>query len=421
MTRVSPFTSLRIPEFRWWFLAQIVSGSGSMAQGVGAAWLVLRLSGSGVDLGLVSAAMFAPVLLTGAWAGALLDHVDHRRTLIVTQVAGAALALALGLLTSSGAIEIWMIFVLSAANGFVFAVDQPARQLYVIELVGRERVQSAVGLFEVILNASRVLGPALAGVMIAAFGAATCFYVNAATFIAPFLVLLWLRPRTRPERAARSTTLSALREGVRFVRHSPAIVACLAMAAAGGMLFNLGVALPVLATRVFGLGGVGYGILFACFGVGAIPGGLAAAHARGEVRGRQVRLLCLVTGASVVATALAPWAWLAFPLIAVAGFFSIWFIALANTLVQLRPEPHMRGRVMGLWTMALPGLNPITGLIVGAVAQFAGGRAGFALAGVTLGGTALAGWRALGDDVSSPYARDVHQDRSAPVRGARGS
>jgi MFS family permease len=400
VTSTSPFASLRIPAFRWWFLAQILSGSGSMAQGVGAAWLVLQLSGSGVDLGLVSAAMFLPVLLTGAWAGALLDHVDHRRTLIVTQLAGAGVALVLGALTSSGSIEIWMIFALSAANGFVFALDQPARQLYVIELVGRERVQSAVGLFEVILNASRVVGPALAGVIIAVFGPATCFYVNAATFAVPLVVLMRLRPHARPERAPRPNTLSALREGVRFVRHSPAIVACLAMAAAGGMLFNLGVALPVLATRVFGLGGVGYGILFASFGLGAIPGGFAAARSRGEVRGRQVRLLCLVTGVSVVATALAPSTWLAFPLIAVAGFFSIWFIALANTLVQLRPEPGMRGRVMGLWTMALPGLNPVTGLMVGAVAQYAGGRAGFALAGVTLGGTALAGWRALSDDRS---------------------
>jgi MFS family permease len=399
VTRVSPFASLRIPEFRWWFLAQIVSGSGNMAQGVGAAWLILKvLGGSSLDLGLLSAAMFTPVLLTGARAGVLLDHVDHRRALIVTQVAGGALALALGLLTTAGSVELWMVFVLAAAGGFVFAVDQPARQLYVIELVGRERVQSAVGLFEVILNASRVLGPALAGAVIAIFGVSTCFYVNAASYLAPLLVLLWLRPRERPEKAERPNTLSALREGLSFVRRSPAIIACLGMAATAGMLFNLGVALPVLATKALGLGSVGYGFLFAFFGIGAIPGGLAAARSRGEPRGRQVRLLCLITGIVVIATAFTPTVALAFPLIALAGFFSIWFIALANTLVQLRPEPRMRGRVMGLWTMALPGLNPVTGLLVGAATALIGARAGFALAGIGLAVAALLGWRALSDD-----------------------
>ena len=397
VARSSAFASLRVPAFRWWFLAQIVSGSGNMAQGVGMAWLVLQLSGSSVDLGLVSVAMFAPVLLTGAWAGVLLDHVDHRRTLMATQIAGCALAFTLGLLTTTGVVQIWMIFALAAADGFVFAIDQPARQLYVIELVGRERVQSAVGLFEVIINASRVLGPAVGGVVIALFGVAACFYVNAATFVVPLLVLLWLRPRARPERAPRPNTLSAMREGFRFVRHSPAILACLGMAAASGMLFNLGVALPVLATRAFGLGSIGYGLLFASFGLGAIPGGLAAARSHGAPRGRQVRLLCLTTGIVVVATAYAPWTPLAYVLLALAGFFSIWFIALANTLVQLRPAPNMRGRVMGLWTMALPGLNPVTGLMVGAVAELAGPREGFALAGVTLAIAALAGWRALSD------------------------
>ncbi|MGH2882341.1 MAG: MFS transporter, partial [Solirubrobacteraceae bacterium] len=189
----SPFASLRIPAFRWWFLAQILSGSWSMAQGVGTAWLILKLTGSGVDLGLLTTALFGPVLLAGAWAGALLDHVDHRRALIATQVASGGLALALFALTATGAVRVWMVFALSVGTGFVFAVDQPARQLYVVDLVGRERVQSAVGLFEVMINASRVLGPATGGVMIATLGVSACFLVNAASFVPPLLVLLWFR------------------------------------------------------------------------------------------------------------------------------------------------------------------------------------------------------------------------------------
>ncbi len=280
------FASLRIPAFRWWFLAQTLSGSGAMAQGVGTAWLVLRLTGSGIDLGLLTAAMFTPVLLGGAWAGSLLDRLDHRRALIGTNATSAALALLLASLTASGAIRVWMVFAIGVANGFVLAFDQPARQLYVVELVGRERVQSAVGLFEVIMNASRVLGPAVGGVMIATLGVAACFYTNALAFVVPLFVLLRFRPQGH---AVLPVARAAVREGLRYVRGAPAIVACLLIAGASGMVFNLGVALPVLASRTFGLGGGGYGALMAVFGAGALPGGYAAARSGGEPSGRLIR------------------------------------------------------------------------------------------------------------------------------------
>jgi MFS family permease len=369
-----------------------------MAQAVGQAWLILKLTGSGLDLGLLSAATFGPVLLASAWAGALLDHLDVRKTLIATQVLAGSLALILAVLVMTDSVQVWMVFVLAVANGFVFAIDQPARQLYVVNLVGRDRVASAVGLYEVIINASRVIGPAVGGVMIATAGVAACFLVNAASFVPPLLVLLWYRERgLRAERSPRPRTLSALREGLHYVRHSPAIAACLAMAAASGMIFNLGTALHVLATRTFGLGGMGYGALTACFGIGAIPGGFAAAYSKGQSLGRKVRLLCLITGVAVLATACAPVVAAAFPLLMLEGFVSIWMIALANTLVQLRPHPSLRGRVMGLWTMALPGLTPITGVLVGATTQFLGPREGFGVGGVALVAASIVGWRALAD------------------------
>ena len=391
--RAGAFASLRIPAFRWWFLAQTLSGSGAMAQGVGTAWLVLRLTGSGIDLGLLTAALFTPVLLGGAWAGSLLDRLDHRRALIGTNATSAALALLLASLTATGAIRVWMVFAIAVANGIVLAVDQPARQLYVIELVGRERVQSAVGLFEVIVNASRVLGPAIGGLMIATLGVAACFYANAIGFVLPLLVLLRFRPRAH---AVLPVARAAVREGLRYVRGSPAIVACLLIAGASGMVFNLGVALPVLASRTFGLGGGGYGALMAIFGAGALPGGYAAARSAGEPSGRLIRLLCLLTATAVLAVACAPNVVLAFLCMALVGFFSIWLIALANTLVQLQPEPTMRGRVMGLWTTILPGMTPVTGLVVGAVTQLVGPREGFGLAGIALAAAAVLSWHALG-------------------------
>jgi hypothetical protein len=151
----------------------------------------------------------------------------------------------------------------------------------------------------------------------------------------------------------------------------------------------------VLATRTFGLGSAGYGGLMAAFGLGAIPGALAAGRTAGTPSGRQISTLCVATGAAVIATAAAPTAPVAYAFIAVSGFLSIWFIALANTLVHLRAEPRLRGRVMGLWTMALPGMNPVTGLVAGAATQLAGPRVGFGLAGAALIATAAAGRRAL--------------------------
>ena len=364
-----------------------------MAQSVGTAWLVLRLTGSGIDLGLLSAALFTPVLLGGAAAGALLDRLDHRRALIGTNATSGALALLLASLTASGAVRVWMVFVITVVSGVVLAVDQPARQLYVVELVGRERVQSAVGLYEVILNASRVIGPAIGGAMIATLGVSACFYTNAVGFVLPVLVLLRFRP---DEHAVLPVARAAVREGLRYVRRSPAVVACLLIAGASGMVFNLSVALPVLASKVFGLGGGGYGALMAVFGAGALPGGYAAARSGGEPRGRLIRLLCLFTAAAVVGVACAPHVVVGFMFMALVGFFSIWLIALANTLVQLQPEPHLRGRVMGVWTTVLPGLNPVTGVAAGAVTQLAGPREGFGLAGLALVAAAALGWRALG-------------------------
>jgi MFS family permease len=394
--RQSPFVSLRVPAFRWWFLAQILSGSGGLAQAVGSAWLVLQLHGHGIDLGLLSAATFGPVLLAGPWAGALLDRFDNRRVLVGTQVCAGLVALALAILTASGAVRLWMVFALAVVGGLVMAVDQPARQLYVVELVGRERVQSAVGLYEVIVNASRVLGPASGGVMIAAFGVSACFFANAASFVPPLVVLLLFRPAVRAERTAQPHVAKAIREGLAYVRRSPAIVACLVIAGVSGMIFNLSVALPVLATHTFGLGSEGYGALVAAFGLGALPGGYAAARSGAEPSGVRIRALCLATAASVLATACAPWAAAAYALMALVGFTSIWLIALANTLVQLQPEPHFRGRVMGLWTMVLPGMNPVTGVVVGAVTQLAGPREGFGLSGAALVLAALGAWRVLG-------------------------
>ena len=389
--------ALRVPSYRAWFLSQVVSTSGVFIQAVGVAWLVLELGGNAIDLALVSAATFAPVLVGGAYAGGLADRVDRRRLLLTTQCLFLLVAVCLLVVSRTGVAQLWVVYALSFAGGVVLAIDGPARQVYPLDLVGTERAASAVGLYEVVQNLARVLGPAVGGVLIATLGVSACFLANTLSLLFPIAALLLYRPNSRPERARYSSAPGHVRQGLRYVQRSPAIRSTMLMAIASGMVFNAGVTLPLLATRVFHLGPAGFGAMFAVFGVGAVGGALLAAGGDPWPTGRRVRLLALLTGVDIVLTGLAPGAAAAFAGLALAGLLSIWFIALANTLVQVRTAPAFRGRVMGIWTMAIPGMNPITGILAGATAVALGPRAGFALGGVALVLAAAFGWSTLAD------------------------
>ena len=398
--------SLADPAFRNWFLAQILSASGSMAQGVAMAWLMLGLTGSGVDLGLLTTCSFLPVTLTGSWAGALVDRIDRRRLLITTQILFTVLSVLLGVLTAGGVVRVWMLFAFTVAFGLVNAADGPARQVYVLDLVGAGRLANAVGLNEVVLNTSRVLGPAVGGVLLATAGASACFFFNAATFLPPLVVLLTYRSATASAAsgpgAAPPSRAGQVRDGLRYAWGTPTIRICLFMAAASGMLFSLGASLPLLATKAFHLGGGGYGLLMAVFGGGAVLGAVCAASTGAPPSPRAVRILAVLTGLSIIATAAAPGVTPAIAGFATTGCLSIWFISRTNTLVQLRAKPSMQGRVMGIWTMALPGATPLTSPLVGWVAGSIGPREGFGLAGIALLACAGAGRRALSDAADGP-------------------
>jgi predicted MFS family arabinose efflux permease len=393
-----PRAALAVRPFRWWFLGQVTSASGLMTQLVAVGWLVLRWHGNGLELGLLSSAGLGPTLVLGLWAGSLVDHHDRRKILIWTQSLLATFSLLLYALIVSGAASYWLVIAITLASGSVNALDGPARQIYVLDLVGPERVAGAVSLYEVIINLSRVVGPAIGGSLLAISGPAACVLVNAITFVAPLAVLLHYRPRKsedEPESDAPRPGRPSAMAGIRYAWSQPLLRACMLTGASSGALFSPALFFPLLATRVFHMGGSGYGLLLALFGIGALPGALLAS--RRQPTGKQVRTLGLLTGVFVAIAATAPVLPVLFFGILGVGACSIWMVAAANTLVQLRAAPELRGRVMGAWTVALPGTIPITALLAGGAADLFGPRVAYAGVGAVIAGVALLCWRAYSD------------------------
>jgi MFS family permease len=380
--------SLAVPNYRRYFAGQVVSLSGNWMQIVAEMWLVLRLTDSGLAVGVTSALQFLPILLFGAWGGLLADRVPKRRLLMVTQAAMVLPALALFALTASGAIELWMVFALVLARGAVNAIDNPTRQSFVIEMVGPERVVNAVSLNSVIVHSARIVGPAVAGVAIALWGVAPCFALNALTFVA-MIVALW---RMRPEQlrpaplAAREP--DALRAALRYVRGTPELAIPLAlMAVVGTLTLNFQVLLPLLARFSFHAEASTYSLLVAAMGVGAVVGALATG-ARGRVSPGLVVGACLWLGALTLALAAAPTLPLALIALPALGAAAVTFAAGVNSALQLRVESAMRGRVMALYSVVFLGSTPIGGPLLGWLAQAASPRASLALGG---GAALLAG------------------------------
>jgi MFS family permease len=389
------FRALGVRNYRLFFGAQLVSVSGTWMQSLAQAWLVLQLSGSGVALGLVTAAQFLPMLVLGPWAGVVADRVDKRRFLALTQAAAALLALTLGILTATGLVALWMVFVLAVGLGLVNAFDMPARQTFVFEMVGPDRLTNAVSLNSIVMNAGRLLGPALGGVLIATVGLAACFLLNAGSYLAPLIALAAMRTAELRRRPPTERRPGQLREGLRYVwGHDGLRVPLLLMAVIGTLAYEFQVSLPLLARFTFDAGAQGYGLLLAAMSLGAVVGGLAFAtratpsHVRLGVAG-------LVFGALILLASVMPTLAATAAVLPLVGAASIAFITLANATLQLTAAPEMRGRVIALYGVAFLGTTPVGGPIVGWVGEVAGPRAGLALGGVAaLLATAVA-WRSL--------------------------
>jgi MFS family permease len=386
------FASLHNRNYRLFFAGQSVSMVGTWMQKVAQAWLVLELTDSGVMLGVTAALQQLPTLVLTPWGGLLADRLDKRKILLVTQALCAAPALALGILTLTDNVTIWVVMALALLLGVIESLDKPARHTFVSEIVGNDHIANAVTLNNVIVNIGKVAGPAVAGILIATVGLAPSFLINAASFVAVLVGLALIRTGDLTRATPTPRARGQLREGLRYVRGRPDLLAPLVLMTVTGLLaYEWTVMLPLLARDTFDGGADAAGLMFTAMGAGAIVGGLALAAVLKATTNRLVAL-GLVFAGTLVATAAAPSLTVALGCLVVVGAASVAFRTVASSVLQLRAEPEMRGRVIALLMVAIGGTTPIGGPLVGWIGDRYGARTTLVVAAV---GTAVAAWAAL--------------------------
>jgi MFS family permease len=363
------FNSLEVPNYRRYFAGQLISLSGTWMQTVAAIWVVLGLTGSGVAVGLTTALQFLPMLLIGAWGGLLADRFPKRRLLITTQALMVIPAVGLFAVTATGVVAPWMVYLAVFAFGTLNAIDNPTRQSFVIEMVGPDRVVNAVSLNSVIVQAARIVGPAVAGILIATVGVVACFGLNALTFVAMILALRGMDPERLHAAPVAAPERGAIRAGLRYVRRTPELLVPLAlMALVGTFGFNFQVVLPLLAKFSFESGAMTYASLVSAMAVGSIAGALVNGH-RGRTGPRLIAGGALAFGLSALLAAAMPSLALEIPMLALLGAAAVIFAATINSTLQLAVSPEMRGRVMALYSVVFLGSTPIGAPLAGWLAE----------------------------------------------------
>ncbi len=405
------FVAMRHANYRRYWFGQIGSLVGAWMQSVALPWLVLQLGGSPLQLGLVMAFMFGPSMFLAPLGGVLADRVDKRRTLIAVNAIAMLQASTLFVLAATGVVEIWHVYLLALAAGLVHAVEMPVRQSFVAELVPREDLVNAIAMSSTSFNLSRVVGPAVAGVTIAAFGVASNFGVNAISYLSVIVGLLLIDSKLlyrvpRPDRFP--TVRSSLAEGVRYARATPSVLWPLVLlGGVAALAMNFQTLLPVFTRDTLGLGSGGYGALFATMGAGSLLGSLGLAFATSQrpmfrlIIGGAAAFLALAFALGFVRSPL-----LAFPLVAGIGLSSMLMVNTINVTVQNSVPDALRGRVMSLYVTVFAGSAPLGGLFAGAMAEAFGAPFAFSLgAALATFVLVLVAWR----------LRGAHMPQLAPV------
>jgi MFS family permease len=368
------FTSLSIRNYRLYFIGQGISGCGSWMQTVAQGLLVLKLTGSGTALGLIIALQMVPMLVLGPWGGVVADRYPKRKILYCTQAAGGILGLTMATLVLSGWIQLWMVFLMGVLLGFQRVFDQPTQQTFVREMVGTDYLANAISLNAMEMNVARVIGPTIAGVLVATVGLGACFLIDGLSYGIVIIALSRMRQeelRPAPQVARARGQLVA---GFRYVRSSTVLTTLLLMMAIVGMLtYEFSVVLPLLSEFTLHGGASGYAALTAAMGAGSVIGGFYAASRRSG-NPRKLAFVSIGFGCSLLLVAAAPNLPLAVVGMLVVGFCSINFTSLGNVSLQMEARPDMQGRVMALYSVAFVGTTPIGGPIQGWIGEHAGAR-----------------------------------------------
>ncbi|MFG3117272.1 MFS transporter [Streptomyces sp. NPDC048197] len=390
--RKGTFSSLRIRNYRLFATGQMVSNTGTWMQRIAQDWLVLSLTGSSAAVGITTALQFLPMLLFGLYGGVIADRFAKRKLLLLTQSAMGFTGLALAALTLTGHVQVWHVYLVAFLLGLVTVVDNPARQAFVSEMVGQDELRNAVSLNSANFQSARLIGPAVAGVLITAFGSGWAFLLNGLSFVAPVAGLLMMRTAElhKVDRVPRSK--GQLREGLRYVSGRPDLVWPIVLVGFIGTFgFNFPIWLTAFVYHVFHQGAGTYALFNGLMAAGSLIGALLSAR-RGSSRLRLLVGAALLFGLLEVAAALAPSFWVFAALLAPIGMVGLTINVTANSSVQMATDPLMRGRVMSLFMMVFMGGTPLGAPIVGWVTDAFGPRIGFLAGGlISMAAAALIG------------------------------
>jgi MFS family permease len=376
-------SALTSRNLRLYFGGSIVSQVGTWIQLVSLPWLVLHITHSGAMLGLTYALQFLPILFFGAWAGVIADRRDKRRLLMVTTTAQGVLALVLGVFVLADVVSLWLIAVLALLLGTANAFDNPARRAFVPELVQHGEVTNAVSLNNAVFTAARIVGPSIAGILIATVGIGWCFVINALSFVAVIIALLLMNTSEIRAAVPIKRERGQLIAGLKYAWDEPLVRLAILMTIVVGVLtFNYQVILPLLAKRTFHAGAGAYALMFAATGIGSLFGALASAH-RARASGRLMALSSIALGVSMGLAAIAPTLLIEYLVLVPMGAAGMMFFSMANAAVQERADGPMLGRVSALFSVAFLGSTPIGSPLIGAISQAFGARAGLAVGAVS--------------------------------------
>ncbi len=365
------FSSLRVRNYRLFWISQVISLTGSWMQTTAQAWLVLQLSHSALALGIVTTLQFLPVTLLALYGGVLADRLPKRQTLIVTQTALLIQAAIFGILVATGAIQIWHIYILAIIQGAISAIDNPVRQAFVVEMVGREEVLNAVALNSMSFNGARIIGPSIAGFVIAQIGIPLTLFLNAVSFVPVVAALLMMNPAELHAipYLNRGSARQQLVEGLRYSWRTPSVLLILIIIAAIGTFgYNFSIVLPLLADFVLHTSAEGFGLLTSFLGLGSLIGAILTAYAT-DVTMRRLYIGSTAFSLLFAAVAVSQVFAISAALLVALGFAGIIFSTTSNTLLQLIVPDELRGRVMSLNVLLFMGSTPVGGLLIGVLSN----------------------------------------------------